>query len=152
MTHNDIFRRLRYALDLDDATSARLFALGGHRCTEDDVRAYLLRQDDEGHLPLDDEGFGAFLDGLILDRRGPPPSDREPPPPVPLTNNEVLKKLRIALSMKSDDIRRVVAIGGRELGKAELSAFFRPPDHKHFRVCGDQVLRAFLRGLTAKLR
>lgn len=152
MINNDVFRRLRYALDLDDPAVVGLFALAGVTVTEDEARSYTLRQDEEEHLPLDDATFQAFLDALIRDRRGPPPPGRTPPPPGPMSNNEVLKKLRIALSLQSDDIRELVRIGGKELGKAELGGLLRPADHRHFRPCGDQLLRAFFRGLTAKLR
>ncbi|SUB70452.1 Protein of uncharacterised function (DUF1456) [Pluralibacter gergoviae] len=33
----------------------------------------------------------------------------------------------------------------------EITAMMRKADHKNYRECGDQFLRYFLRGLTARL-
>ncbi len=152
MTNNDILRRLRYALDLDDAMLVHLFASQGIEVDEDQVRSWMLRQDEAGSVPLENEEFEALLDSLIIERRGPPPEGSTPPPPIPLTNNSVLKKLRIALSLRNTDILDIVALGGRSLSKAELGALMRPPGHRHYRACGDQLMRAFLAGLTKRER
>ena len=69
-----------------------------------------------------------------------------------MTNNDVLKKLRIALKMKDTDILETLKLTGFEISKTELSAFFRKPDHRNYMECGDQVLRRFLDGLIIKMR
>ena len=56
-------------------------------------------------------------------------------------------KLKIALNMKADDVLEIMRLANFSLSKHELSAFFRKPDHKHYRKCQDQVLRYFLQGL-----
>ena len=61
-------------------------------------------------------------------------------------------KLKIALNMKAEDVLQTLSLAGFRLSKHELSAFFRKADHKHFRVCKDQVLRNFLQGLQIELR
>ena len=100
-----------------------------------------------------DDLMATFLDGLIIDRRGPPQSGSKPPPePDRLTNNAILKKIRIALKLQEADMIEILAAGGQRMSKGEITALFRKPGHKHFRACGDQVVRAFLRGLTARLR
>ncbi|MCO4769373.1 MAG: DUF1456 family protein [Deltaproteobacteria bacterium] len=152
MTNNDILRRLRYALDLDDLSLVKFMESQGVKSNVDEVRAQMLRDDDPEAIPLDNASFEALLDGFIVARRGPPPEGATPPPKVQFNNNVILKKLRIALSMRNTDILDVVALGGRTLSKAELGGLMRPPDHRHYRPCGDQLLRAFLAGLTKRER
>ena len=147
MHNNDILRGLRGALRLDDAGVARLVGLAGPLPSVREVRAKMGREEDPWAEPCSDEMLGAFLDGLILDRRGPPDPSRPVPPPVPLSNNEILKKLRIALKLRDADMIEIARRGGQTLSKHELSALFRKRDHRHFRPCGNQLLRRFLRGL-----
>lgn len=64
-----------------------------------------------------------------------------------LTNNDILKKLRVALQLRDDDIVSILKLKGFEVTKTELSAFFRAEDHPNYRKCGDQFLRNFLDGL-----
>ncbi|MBN1523167.1 MAG: DUF1456 family protein, partial [Spirochaetales bacterium] len=94
-----------------------------------------------------------FLDGLIIARRGR--KDTAPgalPAKDPLDNNIILKKIRIALELKEDDMLAVFRLGNMEVTKPELSAIFRRKGHKHYKDCGDQMLRNFLKGLTVKFR
>ena len=69
-----------------------------------------------------------------------------------LTNNDILKKLRIALSYKDTDILECLNLVDFKITKTELSAFFRNIDHPNYVECGDQVLRNFLNGLIIKNR
>jgi uncharacterized protein YehS (DUF1456 family) len=69
-----------------------------------------------------------------------------------ISNNDVLKKLRVALKLRDDDIIKILKLVDFEIGKAELSAFFRDEDHPNYRLAGDQVLRNFLNGLIIHLR
>jgi len=69
-----------------------------------------------------------------------------------MTNNDVLKKLRIALELKDTDILEILKLSGFEISKTELNAFFRKSDHRNYMECGDQVLRRFLDGLIIKMR
>lgn len=69
-----------------------------------------------------------------------------------LTNNIIFRKLKIALSLQADDVLEFLSLAGFKLSKHELSAFFRRPGHKHYRVCKDQVLRNFLQGVQMKYR
>jgi uncharacterized protein YehS (DUF1456 family) len=71
---------------------------------------------------------------------------------INMTNNDVLKKLRIALNLKDTDILETLKLSGFEISKTELNAFFRKPDHRNYKECGDQVLRRFLDGLIIKMR
>jgi uncharacterized protein YehS (DUF1456 family) len=64
----------------------------------------------------------------------------------------ILKKIRIALELREEDILSALKEGGMEISKSELGALFRAPDHRNFMACGDQLLRNFLKGLTVKYR
>ena len=64
-----------------------------------------------------------------------------------LTNNDIFKKLRVALKMRDDDIVEVLALVDFEITKSELGAFFRSEDHPKYMECHDQILRNFLNGL-----
>ena len=153
MLNNDILRRLRYALSLTDAQMIEVFALNGCTAAKSQVVAWMKFEDEENAVECSDTVMADFLDGLILSKRGP----RNPgsPPPVRdavLTNNAVLKKIRIALTLHEEDMLNILKDGGHPLARGELTALFRKPQHKHYRECGDQVLRKFLRGLTMRLR
>jgi uncharacterized protein YehS (DUF1456 family) len=97
------------------------------------------------------EVLNAFLDGLILEWRGPKSADG-PTPQSRINNNLVLKKLRIALNLQEADCLAVLAKGGMVVSKNELSALFRKPGTTNFKPCGDQLLRNFLTGLIGRAR
>ena len=65
-----------------------------------------------------------------------------------MSNNEVMKKLRVALSLRDDDIVHILSLVNFKTTKTELGAIFRSEDHPNFKPCGDQLLRNFLNGLV----
>lgn len=69
-----------------------------------------------------------------------------------MTNNDILKKLRVALQLKDDDIVKILALVDFKITASELSALFRKEDHPNYKECGDQLLRNFLNGLIIHLR
>ena len=69
-----------------------------------------------------------------------------------LTNNDILKKLRVALKLRDDEIVEILKLAGFEMSKSELGALFRSPDHPKYMEAGDQVLRNFLDGLIIQKR
>ncbi|PNW28870.1 DUF1456 family protein [Formosa algae] len=69
-----------------------------------------------------------------------------------MTNNDVLKKLRVALKLRDDDIVKILELVDFRISKSELGAFFRKEDHPKYMECGDQILRNFLNGLVIHLR
>jgi uncharacterized protein YehS (DUF1456 family) len=64
-----------------------------------------------------------------------------------LSNNDILKKLRVALSLRNDDIIEILALVDYEITKGALGDLFRNEDHPGYVEAGDQVLRNFLNGL-----
>jgi len=151
MTNNDILRRLRYIFDFSDSKMISLFDLANLEVTRGQVSDWLKKEDDPAYKNCPDTKLAIFLNGLIIDRRG----KRDGPQPKPetrLTNNIIFRKLKIALDLKADDVLKILEMANLRLSKHELSAFFRKPDHKHYRECKDQILRNFLKGVQLKYR
>lgn len=69
-----------------------------------------------------------------------------------MTNNDIFKKLRVALQLRDDQIAEILLLVDFRITTAELGAFFRKEDHPNYMECGDQVLRNFLNGLIIHLR
>lgn len=69
-----------------------------------------------------------------------------------MTNNDIFKKLRVALQLRDDEIVDILQLVDFRISKAELGAFFRAEDHPNYVECGDQILRNFLNGLVIHLR
>ena len=65
-----------------------------------------------------------------------------------LSNNDILKKLRVALELKDEDVVKILKLVDFDISKSELNALYRKPDHPNFKECGDQLLRNFLNGLV----
>ena len=154
MINNDVLRSIRYMLDLSDIKVVDITRLADadFPIEKADVQAFLKKEDDEGYAECSNRVLAHFLDGLVVHYRGRDPA--LPPRPVEkrVTNNVVLKKLRVAFELKDADMHQAFADAGFPISKPELSALFRQPEHKNFRLCGDQLLRNFLKGLTLRAR
>jgi uncharacterized protein YehS (DUF1456 family) len=152
MNNNDVLRQLRYALRMTDAQMVALLAQAGQDMSEENARSMLGKEGEEGTVICLDSLMADFLDSLILLKRGPPKGGSPVPQVSVLTNNIILKKIRIALKLHEEDMLSILSAGGQPMSKSEITALFRKPNHKHYRECGDQLLRAFFRGLTMRLR
>ncbi|MCK5786350.1 MAG: DUF1456 family protein [Candidatus Sabulitectum sp.] len=151
MLNNDVFRRVRYALDLSDSKMVDIFKLAGEQFTVAQISQWLAREDDPGFEKCRNAQFSAFLNGLIVDLRGPR-EDSQPQIEQSLTNNMIFKKLRIALNLQTDDILEMMELTGFSLSRHELSSLFRKSSQRHYRECNDQTLRKFLKGMQLKYR
>ncbi|HIE44761.1 MAG TPA: DUF1456 family protein [Flavobacteriaceae bacterium] len=69
-----------------------------------------------------------------------------------LTNNDIMKKLRVAHKFRDTDIVKILALVDFKVTTSELGALFRREDHPKYMECGDQFLRNFLNGLVIHLR
>ncbi len=157
MTNNDILKRLRFALNIQDEQVLKMVETGGRNLSIQDLENYFLEEEDAQYRNCSDSVLTAFLDGLIIDKRGPRESGS--PDPAKKTaavsspmNNSVMKKLRIALELKEADILEIFSLVDYRVSGSEISALFRRPGHKNFRECGDQLLRNFIQGLVKKYR
>lgn len=151
MKANDIFRRVRYILDLDDTKMKDVFALAEQKVTRAQLRAWLKKDDDPEYEECSDAMFASFLNGLIILKRGKQDGP-QPDPEENLNNNAVFRKLKIAFNLQAEEILSILASADLPISKHELSAFFRRPGHKHYRDCKDQILRNFLKGMQIKHR
>jgi len=115
------------------------------------ITKWLKRDEDEEFEGIYDKQLAIFLNGFINLKRGKKDGE-QPRPEKTLNNNLILRKLKIALNLKDTDVLDLLNSVDFRLGKSELSAFFRKPDHKHFRECKDQVLRNFLHGMQIKFK
>jgi len=131
-----------------------IFKLSEYEIARADLIDLLKKEEEEGYVDCGDEVMERFLDGLIIHKRG----KNEMAPghvkkqDLPLTNNSILKKLRIALKFREDDMLGTLKLACMNLSKSELSALFRKEGQRHYKECGDQILRNFLKGLTLRLR
>ena len=148
MTNNDTLRRLRYALNKNDVAMAQITSKSGRQTSEEEVINWLKLEDEPGYMALSDMDLCSFLDGLIVEKRGPHPSGNVPKPMEFLSNNEILKKLRIALDLQSDGMLDVFKKAELDVSNSELGSFFRRPDHPKFAKCPEMVLRKFIKGLS----
>lgn len=154
MTKNDILRRFRYALDINDSTMIEIFALAGRKVRKIELNSLLKKEDDPGYVECCDEVMSAFLDGLIIHKRGKreeAEEQQEKSEPA-LNNNLILKKMRIALELNEEGMLAIMKLADIVVSKSELSALFRRKEHKNYKECGDQFLRNFLNGLTRRYR
>ena len=151
MTNNDVLRRIRYLFNFNDLKMIELFKLANHNVRKADVSNWLKKEDDPLLIEITDKEMSTFLNGLIIEKRG----KREGPIPEPedvINNNIILRKLKIALDLKTDDILDLFALIDKKISKHELSAFFRNPNHRSYKPFKDQYLRNFLNALQTKYK
>lgn len=151
MNNNGIFRRLRYTLDFNNSKIVEVFGLVDQIVTVSEIKAWLKFEDDPTMVAMPDVLLASFLNGLIIEKRGKK-EGAQPIPEAELTNNLVLRKLRIAFDLKTDEMLDIFELVDKGISPHELSSFFRKPTQSKYRVCNDQYLRFFLKGLQKKYR
>lgn len=149
MNNNDIMRRIRYTFNFNDTKMIEIFGLADHQVTRAQISDWLKNDDDPAFQNLDNNMLSIFLNGLINDKRGKKEGEK-PNPDNRLNNNIILRKLKIALNLKDDDILEILELVDMRISKHELSAFFRNPNQDQYRLCKDQILRNFLYGMQIK--
>lgn len=173
MENNDILIRLRYALDIKNTDMVEIFKLGGIDVTKEDVLKILTKPkdsyddeddyyndstEDEDYIKCTNSMVESFLNGFITFKRG----KQEPRPGQPdiqvntkskeSVNNMLLKKLKIALALTSEDMLDIFEKAGITVTKGELSAILRKEGHKNYKQCLDKYARNFLKGLAIVYR
>jgi uncharacterized protein YehS (DUF1456 family) len=149
LINNDVLRSVRYILAVNDARIVEIIKMSDFQeVSEADVISFLKKDDEAGFQECSDKIMAHFLDGLVIYKRGKDESRPTPPIELPMTNNIILKKLRVAFELQEGDMYDVMETAGIRVSKPELSALFRKYGHKNYRPCGDQFLRNFLKGLT----
>ncbi|HCL5622586.1 TPA: DUF1456 family protein [Kluyvera ascorbata] len=150
MVSNDILRSVRYILKMNNNDLVRVFALGEAEVSVEQLAPWLRKEDEEGFVRCPDIMLLCFLNGLIYEKRGRDESAPALAVERRINNNIMLKKLRIAFALKTDDILAILTQQQFRVSMPEITAMMRAPDHKNFRECGDQFLRYFLRGLAIR--
>ena len=173
MDNNDILIRLRYALDIKDKEMVEIFKLGEIEVTKEEVQKILTKSNDsyydetfdddivenEDHIKCTNKMLESFLNGFIIYKRG----KQDPKPGQPKApelslknhanvNNILLKKVKIALALTSEDMLDILAKAGVMVTKGELGALLRKEGHKNYKECGDKYARNFLKGLAMQYR
>lgn len=151
MTNNDVLRRMRYIFDLSDSKVIDVFALAGVIVSRTEISQWLKKDEDPDFVNCTDLSLATFLNGFIIFKRGKK-DDSEVINESKLSNNIILNKVKIALSLQSSDVLELLDSVDMPVSKHELSAFFRKAGHKNYRACNDQVLRRFLQSIQAKHR
>ncbi|MFT4107139.1 MAG: DUF1456 family protein [Lacrimispora sp.] len=172
MENNDILIRLRYALDIKDADMINVFKLGGVTVTREELQKMLTKPKDFGAVDsaqekpavedvnqCDNHTLESFLNGFIIFKRGkqeskPGESEKQAfmIKDSRTVNNVFLKKVKIALSLTSEDMLDIFKSAGVDLSNSELSALLRREGQRNYRECGDRYARYFLKGLAARYR
>ena len=171
MINNDILIRLRYALDIKDTDMIKIFQLGGITMEREELQRILLKPknvsdtEDEEFIPDDNMRkcnnymLESFFNGFIILKRGEQKSSTgDPVKPVFMikdnksVNNVMLKKIKIALALTSEDMLNIFNSAGVNLSNGELSAVFRKEGQRNYKECGDRYARNFLKGLAIRYR
>lgn len=143
---NEILYRIQKALNLSTEDILEAYKLEAYDMEPSHLLSLLKRRNDKDFMLCSYEELGIFLDGLVTLKRGPSPK-KNSDEAVELTNNLILKKLRIALELKEAQTEIIFGLAEIELSKQQMASLFRKEGHKNFKVCSDELLMAFLEGL-----
>jgi len=146
LSTNEIFYRIQKALNLSLEDIIKAYKLEAYEMEATHLASLLQKRLDKGFVECSYEELGIFLDGLVALKRGPSPK-KDNEEAVELTNNLILKKLRIALELKEAETEIIFGLAEVELSKQQLASLFRKEGHKNFKSCSDELLMAFLEGL-----
>lgn len=148
MYTNDILYKIKTALSLSTEEMLKAYELESYEMQPEHLDALLKRRQDKAFEKCSYEELGVFLDGLVTLKRGPSPQKQNEDEVLELTNNLILKKLRIAMELKEPETEIIFGLGDVSLSKQELKSLFRKEGHKNFKACSDELLSAFLEGLN----
>lgn len=145
MSTNDALRTLRYILNVPDKVMCEIAELGGIKISLNDMASYLAKEDEPSFVKCPDRQASHFLNGLVIFKRGADPTRPPAPLDLPVDNNVILKKVRVAFQLTDEDIVNRLEKEGLLIRKSEFTAFFRKKDHPKYRPVGDQILRYLLK-------
>ena len=151
MNYNDILKRLRYSFDFNDDRMMGIFKKGGQVVDRATLSSWLKKEDDEDYKEMIAKDLTVFLNGFIAYKRGERPEGPMKPEKY-LTNNLILKKLKIALTLSTEDILEMFILSGKTISMNELTSFFRNPAKRQFQPMKDQYLRQFIYAIQHKYR
>jgi len=141
---------------MNDQLMLKIFALVNYKLSVNELQGYLQKDDHQDYVSLPDYLMIIFLDGFIQYKRGKRADETELTQAErvaiskkqKLNNNMIVNKLKIALSLKAEDLIGILELADFRISKSEISAFFRKSTHRNYRECGNQFLRNMLTGIT----
>lgn len=151
MTNNEVLQHIRYIFTLSNEKISTIFQLAECPKTSEEIENFFRKNGESSFVRITDNVLASFLDGLIIEFRGAKEGAQAQLDQA-INNNIIFNKVKIALALKADEIITLLGSAELTLSKHELSAFFRKPEHKNFRVCNDDTLLKFLKGLHLKNR
>jgi len=143
---NEILSKIQKALTLTNSEILEAYKLADYEMSEEHLLSLLTSDKESGFVECSYEELGLFLDGFIILRRGPNPK-KQKSTQTELTNNLILKKLRIALELKEAETEIIFSLGEVELSKQQLASLFRNTNNKNYKECSDELLMGFLDGI-----
>ncbi|MDP4086329.1 MAG: DUF1456 family protein [Bacillota bacterium] len=164
MDNNDILIRLRYALEIKNKEMAEIFKLGEVDVTVPEVIKILTKTDEfdsenDDQIKCNNSMLDSFLNGFIIHKRGKQElklgQSDTPEQSIKKSanmNNLLLKKVKIALALTTEDMLDIFKNAGITVTKGELGALLRKEGHKNYKECGDKYARNFLKGLAIEYR
>ncbi len=144
---NDILFKITKALSLTHQEIIEAYKLADFEMSEERLENILKRRQDKDYEEATFEELGVFLDGLVLLKRGVSNQEKRDDEVIELTNNLILKKIRVAMELKEADLVILFALAEVTLTKRQIGALFRKEGGKNFKACSDELLMAFLEGL-----
>ena len=125
MLSNDILRSVRYILKANNNDLVRILALvmSKHRWNRS-LSGYVKKTKRVFNV-VRTLCLSSFLNGLIYEKRGKDESAPALEPERRINNNIVLKKLRIAFSLKTDDILAILTEQQFRVSMPEITAMMR---------------------------
>lgn len=147
MQINDILFKIKTALSLDNEAIIKAYTLVEYEMSQERLTDILKKRQDKGYAEATYEELGLFLDGLILLKRGKASTIKDEDEVFELTNNLILKKLRVALELKEAELIILFALAEVTITKRQIGSLFRKEGGKNFKACSDELLLSFLEGL-----
>lgn len=154
MRTNDIFRKITQSLPFATTQIQALFAPSNIDLSDKEVANLLKTDYQPGFEPMPEYILITFLNNLIDQERGKK-TDAEVEvieKHAKISNNDVLKKLRIAYVLQEQDLRDALKLVTIELTKSDLAALFRKAGHEHYKACDDELVLDFIEGIGLLLQ
>lgn len=154
MRNNNVLRELGWALDIKPEEMVEIFKKSNYNVDVLKINNMFKKDKEEGFFNLNDNLMTLFLDGFIIHKRGENPKKAEgvvaEKKEKRLSNNDILKKLKIALNLHSEQVSEIMELAGNPVTKLELNAVFRNKENKNFKECNEKYVKKFLEGLKIK--
>ena len=151
MNRSDVLRNIRYTFNLNDDKMIKMCSYKDEVVTRTEISNWLKKDDHPDFQEIPDRKLSIFLNSFIEKRRGKQ-EGKELAPDKFLNNNIILRKLKIALELKTDDMVEIFRYVEIRVSEHEINAFFRKPGQRQYRKCLDQFLRNFLYGIKVKYK